>query len=62
MDRIFLATMLRLGKERDEIKVVNDQIGSPTWSRWLAQTMVKLVAGNARGVFHACSSRQYKLV
>jgi dTDP-4-dehydrorhamnose reductase len=33
----FLLTILRLARERNEIKVVNDQIGAPTWSRIIAQ-------------------------
>lgn len=33
----FLLTMLKLGKERDQLKIVMDQIGAPTWSRMIAQ-------------------------
>ena len=39
----FVATMLRLMKERDEVKVVNDQRGSPTWTFNLASTVLAFI-------------------
>jgi dTDP-4-dehydrorhamnose reductase len=40
----FLLTMLRLARERDELRVVNDQHGAPTWSRTIADTTALLLA------------------
>ncbi|UCD12240.1 MAG: dTDP-4-dehydrorhamnose reductase [Nitrospinaceae bacterium] len=41
----FLLTMQRLARERDEIRVVDDQLGQPTWSRTVARAVARLLAG-----------------
>lgn len=57
----FVLTMLRLARERKEIVVVDDQIGSPTWARALAQTSAELLGKVRRtkeetGIYHLSAS------
>ncbi len=40
----FLLTILRLAKERDELRIVDDQIGAPTWSRMIAEATAQILA------------------
>jgi dTDP-4-dehydrorhamnose reductase len=40
----FLLTMLNLFKEREEVKIVDDQIGAPTWCRWLAESTAQVLS------------------
>jgi dTDP-4-dehydrorhamnose reductase len=64
----FLMTMLQLAKEREEIKVVNDQIGTPTWSRLIAESTAQILflgKSNFRdflnhhsGIYHLTSTGQ----
>jgi dTDP-4-dehydrorhamnose reductase len=48
----FVRTMIRLMRERDEIAVVADQTGAPTWATGLARTIWALVERQATGTFH----------
>lgn len=51
----FLDTMLRLAQSREEVQVVDDQVGSLTFAPWLAKNIVGLIKVAATGVFHASS-------
>lgn len=48
----FVETMIRLAKQRPELNVVADQVGSPTWTDDLAQTIFSLLQTEATGIYH----------
>jgi len=59
--RNFLTTMLRLGSERAEIRVVDDQIGTPTWCRPVAEATARMIEALRRdpglsGTYHLPSA------
>lgn len=55
----FVDTMLRLGAERGELRVVDDQTGSPTYTKDLARLLADMAGSDAYGVYHAVSAGGY---
>lgn len=55
----FIKTMLKVGKSHDEVRVVNDQIGTPTYTLDLARLLVDMIETDKYGYYHATNEGGY---
>ena len=55
----FVKTMINVGKGRSEVKVVNDQIGTPTYTFDLARLLVDMIESDKYGYYHATNEGGY---
>ena len=55
----FIKTMLKVGKNRDTLKVVNDQVGTPTYTYDLARLLVDMAETKKYGYYHATNEGGY---
>lgn len=55
----FIKTMLSLGQKYDTVRVVNDQIGTPTYTLDLARLLVDMIESDKYGVYHATNEGGY---
>jgi dTDP-4-dehydrorhamnose reductase len=54
----FVETILRLAAERDSLRVVDDQVGKPTFTAHLAPALLELAAGDDYGIHHRAGGGQ----
>lgn len=55
----FIKTMLSVGKTHDTVRVVNDQIGTPTYTHDLARLLVDMIESDKYGYYHATNEGGY---
>ena len=55
----FIKTMLKVGKSHEEVRVVNDQIGNPTYTLDLAELLVDMICSEKYGNYHATNEGEY---
>ena len=55
----FIKTMINVGKTHDTVRVVNDQIGTPTYTKDLARLLVDMVGTEKYGYYHATNEGSY---
>lgn len=55
----FIKTMINVGKTHDEVRVVNDQIGTPTYTLDLARLLVDMIETEKYGYYHATNEGGY---
>ena len=55
----FIKTMLKVGKNHDKLRVVNDQIGTPTYTFDLARLLVDIIETDKYGYYHATNEGGY---
>ena len=55
----FVKTMLQIGKSHDSLRVVNDQIGTPTYTHDLARLLADMIESEKYGIYHATNEGGY---
>lgn len=55
----FVKTMINIGKKHERVRVVNDQIGTPTYTRDLARLLVDMIETDKYGYYHATNEGGY---
>ena len=54
----FIKTMINVGKKHDQVRVVNDQIGTPTYTLHLARLLADMIETEKYGFYHATNSEE----